>query len=69
MLAWEYCQETEFRVLREEGREEGREEKTIETAIEMFKEGFDMPIISKITKMPLEWVKEIIAPNETVETA
>ena len=68
MLSWEYCQETEFRVLREEGREEGREENKIETAFEMFKEGFDIPIISKITKMPLEWIKEIIAPNETVET-
>ena len=69
MLSWEYCQETEFKVLREEGREEGREENKIETAIEMFKEGFEIPIISKITQMPLEWVKEVIAPNETVETA
>ena len=65
MLAWEYNQDAEFRIIREEareeGREEGREETKIETVLAMIKKGFDALLIAEITKMPIEWVRKIIA--------
>ena len=69
MLAWEYDQAAEFKVIWEEGREEGREEgieKTkIETAVEMVKDGLNVDKIAAYIKMPIEWVKEVTV-NPTV---
>ena len=44
---------------REEGREEAREEKTIETVIEMKNEGLSDDVIARVTKLPIERVREI----------
>ena len=57
MLAWEYDQDAEFRIIMEEGMEKGmvrgREETIIETALEMFKDGFSADKISRYVKCPL----------------
>ena len=63
MLLWEYDQEAEYRVIREESWEEGRESVRIKTALEMFKKGFDVSLIAEIIEMPMEWVNEITAPT------
>jgi predicted transposase/invertase (TIGR01784 family) len=49
MLRWEYDQEAEFRVLRQEAREEGIEQKTLEIAKNALKGGLTIQTISSIT--------------------
>ena len=63
MLMWEYDQEAEFRILREEGRQEGEEKTKTEMAIEMLKDGLNTDKIARYVKMPVDWVKKITESN------
>jgi len=51
--------------LRAEGRIEGRTEgelkKASDTALEMFKDGLETAKIAQYTKMPIEWVEDLLA--------
>ena len=64
MLGWEYDKDAEQKIIKEEGRKEGRKEgkvvTKIETAKAMLTEGFDESLISKITQMPIDWVKKVL---------
>jgi predicted transposase/invertase (TIGR01784 family) len=44
---------------REEGLEKGREEKNLETVIEMKNEGLTDDVIARVTKLPIEKIREI----------
>jgi len=47
--------------IRQEGREEGREEKAMESVVEMLKDGMDILLVAKYSKMSVEWVQNIQA--------
>ena len=44
---------------REDGLEEGREEKTLETVIGMKNEGLSDDVIARVTKLPIERIRNI----------
>ena len=49
-----------------EGRKEGRKEEKMETACRMFDNGFDIDIISKITGLSLDEIREAISESESL---
>ena len=46
-----------------EGKIEGKIESKMEIALEMLTEGFDLKMISKVLKMPINWVERLIEEN------
>ena len=48
-----------FQEAKKEGKLEGELEANTEIALEMLKDGVSLEIVSKYTKMPIEWVEEI----------